>query len=438
MNKRTRKPGFWFLLALVMGNMIGSGIFLLPASLAPYGLHSLWGWGISTVGAVLLAFTFVRLSRSIPRAGGPFAFAQQAFGDFAGFFITWGYWISLWVGAGAIAVAFTSYSSYFIPALSQVPWLGGLYTVAAIWGITGLNLGGMGSAGRFQILTTAIKVLPLLLMALVGIFFFDADNLEPTLGPAVQPGTAWSTMATVAALTLWSFLGMESATVPERTVENPKRNVPRATLIGTLAASALFVLSSTAVLGLVPTETLAGSEAPFAEATRVLIGEGAGGFVAFCAAISCLGALNGWVLLQGQLPLAIAREGLFPKLFAKTNRRGAPQPGLIVGSLLATGLVVMNYSKSLVDQFEFIILLSTLTVLLPYLFSAAALLWEAFRTGHIQHYRWQWGAVGLLAFTYSLWAVYGTGAETVFLGFLLLMSGLPVYAWIAARREDQT
>ncbi|HAA23719.1 MAG TPA: amino acid permease, partial [Cytophagales bacterium] len=263
----TRPLGFWFLLALVMGNMIGSGIFLLPASLAPYGLHSLWGWGLSTLGALALAFTFSQLSRSIPLAGGPFAYTRSTFGDFAGFFITWGYWISLWVGSAAIAVAFTSYSSYFFPALSAVPWQGAVYTVGAIWLVTVFNLQGLASAGRFQMVSMVIKLLPLVLMAGVGIFFFDTPNIQPTLGPSIQPGTGWSASSAVAALTLWSFLGLESATVPERRIKNARRNIPRATLIGTLVASALFILSSTAVMGLVPTETLATSEAPFAEAT---------------------------------------------------------------------------------------------------------------------------------------------------------------------------
>ncbi|MEL6533884.1 MAG: amino acid permease [Bacteroidota bacterium] len=436
MRSPNRPLGFWFLLALVMGNMIGSGIFLLPASLAPYGLHSLWGWGLSTFGAVALAFTFSQLSRSVPLAGGPFAYTRTAFGDFAGFFISWGYWICLWVGSAAIAVAFTSYSSYFFPSLSTVPWQGALYTIGAVWLVTFFNLRGLSSAGRFQIISMVIKLLPLLLMAGVGIFYFEPDHIQPSLGPAVQPGSGWSATAAVAALTLWSFLGMESATVPERRVKNARRNIPRATLWGTLIASALFILSSTAVLGLVPTETLAATGAPFAEATRVLLGDRAGSFVAFCAAISCLGALNGWVLIIGQLPQSTAKQKLFPALFAHINGRGAPDRGLVLSSLLITALIGMNYTRTLVEQFEFIVLLSTLANLLPYLFSTAGLLWLSFRTEEkgLGKYRLQWGIIAILAFSYSLWAVYGTGQESVFFGFILLMTGLPVYAWLTRNR----
>lgn len=249
-------------------------------------------------------------------------------------------------------------------------------------------------------------------------------------------------MTAVAALTLWAFIGVESATVPADDVDNPRRTIPRATVIGTLVTALVYIAGTTAVMGILPAATLADSGAPFADAADSAFGTWAGPVIAGAAIISAFGCLNGWILLQGQVPMAAARDGLFPKVFAKTTRSGAPIVGLIVSSVFITALTLMNYNASLVDQFTFVILLATLTTLIPYVFSAAAQLmllvtdrarFDVKRlAGH--------ASVAALALAYGIWTVAGSGYQVVYRGLLLLLLGIPVFLWMkyaAARRGER-
>jgi len=425
------KPGlgFWMCTALVTGNMIGSGVFLLPASLAPYGALSLLGGLFTASGAVVLALVFARLSRIVPRAGGPYAFTRAGFGDFAGFLVAWGYWISIWAGNAAIAVAFVSYLGFFFPALTNTGTLAAALAIATVWGLTLINSLGVRTAGTVQVVTTILKLVPLIAIGVFGLFYMEIENFTP-FNPSGKP--FFPAMTAAAALALWAFLGLESATVPAGDVQNPEKTIARATVLGTLLSSAVYVLGTAAVMGIIAPAALETSTAPFADAAKVLWGEWAGYAVAAGAAISCFGALNGWILLQGQLPRAAAIDGLFPALFKRISSRGTPVAGLILSSILVSLLVATNYTRGLVGMFTFIILLSTLTALFPYVFCAmsALMLYNKDRASLGEGRLLGPSVLASLAFAYSLWAIAGSGQETVFWGFLLLMSSLPVYVWI--------
>jgi APA family basic amino acid/polyamine antiporter len=418
--------------ALVVGNMIGSGVFLLPSSLAKYGGISIVAWLLTAAGAMLLALVFARLGRAFPRTGGPYAYTRKAFGDFVGFQTAWGYWIAIWAGNAAIAVAFVSYLSTFWDSLATNSLLAATVAVAAIWLLTGVNALGVRQGGWVQGVTTALKLLPLLAIATVGLLFVQGGNFSPF---NASGGSSFGAITAAAALTLWAFIGLESATVPAGDVEDPRRTIPRSTILGTLLTALVYILGTVAVMGVIPAATLAGSNAPFADAAREMFGGWAGDAVAIGAIVSAFGALNGWILLQGQIPMAAARDRLFPAVFARTGRGGAPVFGLIVSSVLVTLLMAMNYTKSLVDQFTFIILLATLTTLVPYAYSAAAqLMLLATDRARFSGRRLATDAVvALLAFGYSLWAIAGAGYEVVFKGFLLLLAGIPVYVWMRWR-----
>lgn len=435
-----RGLGMWMATALVVGNMIGSGIFLLPSALAGYGGISILGWVFTAAGAMLLALVFARLSRAFPRTGGPYAYSRRAFGDFVGFLTAWGYWIAAWVGNAAIAVAFVSYLGYYeaFDALNSNRVLAATVAIAAVWVLTFVNLFGVRSGGAVQLVTTVLKFLPLLALALIGVFFINADHF----GGFNRSGqSGYGALTAVAALTLWSFIGVESATVPAEDVRNPRRTIPRATIIGTAVTAVVYILGTIAVMGILPATTLADSGAPFADAADSAFGGWAGPVIAAAAVVSAFGCLNGWILLQAQVPLAAARDNLFPKAFGRTTRTGAPVFGLIVSSLLITALTVLNYNASLVDQFTFVILLATLTTLIPYVFSAAAQLlllvtdrarFEVKRlAGH--------ATVAALALAYAIWTVAGSGYEVVYKGFLLLLLGIPVFLGMryAAARQGR-
>ncbi|MFD1542739.1 amino acid permease [Nonomuraea guangzhouensis] len=434
---RRRKLGPWMATALVVGNMIGSGVFLLPASLAAFGSASLLAWVLTSAGALLLALVFARLGRAYPKTGGPYAYARRAFGDFVGFQTAWGYWIAVWVGNAAIAVAFVSYLGYFWPALTDTALAASGLALAAVWLLTGVNIRGVRQSGWVQLVTTVAKLLPLIGLAVAAPFFVDAGDFTP-FNPSDQ-GT-FGAVTAAAALTLWAFIGIESATVPAEDVENPERTIPRATMIGTIVSAAVYILGTVAVFAAVPRTLLTQSTAPFADAAEAMFGGWAGTAVAIGAIISAFGALNGWIMLQGQVPLAAARDGLFPRVFAKLSRWGTPAVGLVVSSVLVTALMVLNYNAGLVEQFNFVILLATLTTLIPYAYAAAAQLMLALTDR--EHFSGRRLATDLtiagLAFAYALWTIAGSGYEVVYKGTLLLLAGIPVYVWLKHRDHDTT
>ena len=428
-----RQIGFWTVVALVMGNMIGSGVFLLPASLAPFGGLSLVGWIISAGGSIMLALVFARLARLKPAAGGPYAYTRAAFGDLAGFLVGWGYWISVWCANGALAVALVGYLDPFIPSIVRSPIHAAALAVGFLWVLTAVNITGVRRAGWVQVVTTVLKVLPLVVVGIGGLIL-----LEPAHFAVPPPEVRASTGGVIAVvtLTLWAFLGLETGTVPASVTTDPARTIPRATIVGTSLAAALYIASTAGVMGLIPPDVLAKSTAPFAEAARVLAGDWAALAVAAGAAISCFGALNGWILISGQVPLAMANDGLFPRVFSRMSSFETPAHAMIIGSVLTTLLIASNYSTTLVTLFTKMILLSTLSTLVPYTFcSLAGFLMsgsEPPRRGIAP------GAaiISVLAFLYAVVAIAGAGDEVVFLGFLLLIAGLPMYVWVARRRSS--
>lgn len=422
-----RVLGFWAAVSIVMGNMIGSGVFLLPASLAAYRGLSLAGWLISGAGAVALALVFARLARQMPASGGPYAYTRRAFGEIPGFIVAWGYWLSIVATLAALAVAFVGYLDPFVPALVRAPALAALLAVGAIWAVAGVNVAGVVAAGRLQIATTILKILPLALVGIGGLFFFDPDAFAlPPAGAASAGAQVVSTMT----LTLWAFLGLECATIPAERVRDPSRTIPRATVMGTVLVAIAYLVSTMGVMSLVPPETLASSTAPYADGAGRLLGGGAARLVAAGAAVSCFGALNGWTLVAGQLPMAVAADGLFPSLFARLSPRGTPARGIVVAAALGSALVTMNYARGLVELFTFVILLATLGTLVPYVFCALAV-WsmpgQPRPTGLA-------AIVSGAAFAYALFAIGGAGREAIVAGGVALLAGLPIYVWVKRSR----
>ena len=430
MEVRTDRPtaavaaplGFWMAVALVMGNMVGSGVFLLPASLAPFGAISLAGWLMSTIGAVLLALVFARLAAANAAAGGPYAYTRAAFGEFAGFIVAWGYWISVWCANAALAVAFVGYLDPFFPSLVRNPASAAGLAIVALWTLTAVNVRGIRTAGAVQVTTTVLKMLPLIMVGVGGLFIVNREHF--VIADASPRAIAHGVTAT-ATLTLWAFLGLECATIPAADISNPEKTIPRATIIGTLLAAATYILGTIAVMGSVSPAVLSQTTAPYAEAARALAGNSGAAIVSIGAAISCVGALNGWILIVGQLPLAVAEDGLFPAIFRRRSSSGAPSVGLVIGAALSTAMIAMNYTRGLVSLFTFVILVSTLSTLIPYVFcSLARFVNRTSGGGHL---------ISALAFAYSLWAIGGAGADVVYWGFLLLMCGLPVYVWVVRK-----
>ena len=435
-NNTRGKMGFWMCLGLVIGNIVGSGVFLLPASLAPYGLNSVLGWLVTATGALFLAAVFAQLARVYPQAGGPYVYPRVAFGELAGFLMAWAYWVSVWVGNAAISIATVASLAELIPALKTTVGAPAVTACALIWILTFLNYRGVRYAGAFQLVTTALKLLPLIAVIALALVLFGERNTE-VIQVEPQPFT-WSAITASATLTLWALLGLESATVPAEKVIDPQRVIPRATLIGTFTAALIYVAASTTVILLVPGEQLAQSSAPFADVVRMFWGDAAAHLLALFTFISGFGALNGWILLQGEMPRVLAREGIFPKFFARESRFGTPGAALFFTSVLATPLVLMNYNATMVQIFTFTVLLSTSVFLIMYLFCSLAAIRLA-RRGDLGLAGGKLTAmliVAACAALYSLWTLYGAGGEAFLWSLVLFMAGVPIYFAMKAKAVE--
>jgi APA family basic amino acid/polyamine antiporter len=415
MDKPQRQLGLAASLALVLGNMVGSGVFLLPATLAPYGWSALGGWMIAIAGTLALAGCYAAMSRQIPGVCGPYAYVETAYGGLPSYFAAWSYWIGVWVGNAALAVAVVSNLTVVWPGLATVPGLGASLSVAVLGLVTLINLAGTRTASAVQQLTTVMKLLPLLaVLGIAGWLLFTRGSAAIVTPPTALDGPSVITCVT---LTMWAFLGFESATLPADKIKRPEFTVPFATIAAPALAGLLYMAISAAMIALVPVDALAKSNAPFADFAAPFVGTEAAALIGIFAAISALGAINGLTLAAAELPRAMALGGQFPPRFAALNRAGAPSAALWLTGALAAVLVVANFSRSLASLFEFSILVATSAMLIGYLavaLSAAKLLGG-----------W-WKIVGVAGTGYAIFALYAAGLEPNIWSLALVAAGVPM------------
>jgi APA family basic amino acid/polyamine antiporter len=416
--------------AIVVGNMVGAGFYLSPSALAPYGPLAILAWVVMGIGAGCLGLAFARLANMAPATGGPYAYTRLAYGDFAGFLVGWGYWISIWASLPAIAAAFTGSVMAIVPGVEGNRPVAVAITLAAIWLVVITNLRGVKTAGLVASLTTYAKLVPFGAIALLGLFYVRGEFFS-TLNPSGKPLLAAG--AALAPLTMFAYLGLESATVPAGNVRDAERTIPRATLLGVGISSLLYVLGTTVVLGVVPREQLLGSTAPFADAARMMWGSWAALLVTAAVVISTIGSLNGWTLLMGQVPMAAAQDRLFPTLFGRLSSKGVPAVGIVLSAALASALVIVQAAGGggFAAIYELIIGLATLTAAIPYAFCSVAGVLIAARAGRPVP---RASPVQIIAFLFSIFIIYGCGPEAVLYGLLMLLLGIPVYVW--QRREQ--
>jgi len=417
--------------ALVIGNMIGSGFFIAPSALAPYGTVAIIGWGVMAFGAVCLGLVFARLARIAPATGGPYAYTRMAFGRFAGFIVAWGYWISIWASLPAMAAAFVGYLGVFMPLLEQYAYLKVVIGLAAIWLVTIINLRGAKDAGIFMSFTTYTKLVPFIAISIFGLFWVDWETFQ-TINPSGKPFLG--ALAATAPLTMFAFLGIESATVPAGNVKNPERTIPRATVIGTLVCAMVYILGTTVVMGVIPRETLMQSGAPFADAARVMWGQWAAVIISLAAIISSIGALNGWTLMMSQVPMAAAHDGAMPSIFGRLSGRGVPAYGLVISAALATMLylVLSSGSRALVAFYTLIVDLSTDAAMLPYVFCSmveAVLFMTRHRLSRVLRIG-PYTPVAIVAFVFSVGTIFGSGSDAGMWSLIMILLATPVWVYL--------
>lgn len=417
--------------ALVVGNVVGAGILMMPASLAVYGSFGIFGWIITSLGAILLGLVFASLSQHFTKSGGPYTFIKEVFGRFAGFQTAWVYWLANTISNIAVALAFVSYMSSIYPVIEENSLYGFLLSLGCIWTLMLINCLGMAIFARVQLLITFAKVIPLIFMGLIGIFYVDWGNIYPF---KVSPGySVSSVLLATTSLSIFSFIGIESATIPAENIENPKKIISLATILGTSIAAFIYIWIQVVIMGILGTEKLARSSAPFAQATAQIFGGQAANVIAAIAAFASFSTLNGWMLLQGQIPMAAARDGLLPKIFARVSKKGAPIFALLTSTLFMSILVFLNYQSSLAKQCSLIISLTSFSILLPY-FGCSLVELKLIISKGLPYAKQHIGqlVVALGALAYTIFAIIGVGWNSMLLGLALLALGIPLYAYMVS------
>jgi arginine:agmatine antiporter len=409
---------------LVAGNMIGTGVFLLPVNLAHVGGIAIFGWLIATAGVAALGLTFAKLGELNPQPGGPYAYARDFLGPYAGFQTNYVYWFGNWIGNIAIAVAAIGYLAELVPGITHPPG-SVLATAALIWLLTFANILGPRIVGALETWTMALALLPILAIAIFGWIWFSSDTF--LAGWNVSGQSDLHAISRAASMALWAYMGIESAAVSAGVIENPSRNVPLATLIGLALAAVVYVLSSSVIMGIVPNEELRTSHAPFAEAARLVIGGGGAIVIAACAVLKSVGSLGGWMMLVGQSAQAAAGDGMFPRVFGRLNANGVPGAGLVIVGVLMTIVLFATVSPTVADQFSRIVDLAVILIIVPYVYSAVAVVKVIYDKKlprkTFQLYKW----IALTAVVYCLWAVIGGDPDTVVHAMVALLISVPLY-----------
>ncbi|MEU3764884.1 amino acid permease [Amycolatopsis keratiniphila] len=420
--------------ALVVGSIIGTGVFALPSSLAPYGLSSLLAFALVTIGALALGLVFGWLNKRVPGSGGPYLYARDAFGDFGGFVTAWAYWLTAWVGNAGIAVAWVGYVEVFVNT-EHNPWWSIAIALVGLWLPAAINISGVRNLAWFQIVTTILKFVPLVFMATIGLFFIKAENL----GPFNPSGLSWvGAISAAAAIALFSYLGLETASVAAGRVRDPRRNVSRATVLGTLVCAVVYVLGTVTVFGTVGQQALVDSTSPFSDSATAIFGANwAGQAMAVVAIISGLGCLNGWTLICAEMPMAAARDRLFPTQFARLSKKEIPVFGIVAATVLASVLTAFGY-WNFQSVFTNVVLLGVFTAVIPYLYSAAAHLYWLIVQGRALNWPHLIRDLVVTAFAllFSFWALAGSGYQAVYYGVFAFFLGIPVYVWMKSQRKE--
>ena len=425
-----KEIGFWRGWSIAVGCAIGSGVFMMPTLLAPYGMLGLAGWLTAGAGSLLVVLSLSRLARRIPKLGGPYAYVRAGLGYFAGFLIAWTYWIACIAAVAGIAIAFVGYLGFFFPFITESSVISLLVALVLVWSLVALNMRSVDGSGTFQVATTLLKILPLLVMIVMGFI-----HMEPEIMPPLNPTELHpiALLATVTTLVMWSFTGIETAAVPADNMAEPDKLIPRILLASVLTILVIYFLVSVTIAMVVPADELLVSTAPFSLAASKMMGPIGGAFITIGALISTLGSLNANTLTAGNIPLAAAKDHLFPVRFATVSQAGTPTFSLTVAGCFVTALLLFNYTKGLVEAFTFMAMLSTLSTLMAYAFSAVAEFYFLKSDGPSPERN---RAVGLsiAAFLYSFFAIWGAGAEVVFYSFMLIMVGMPFYALVREQK----
>ena len=431
MASNSRKMGVVDLTVLVAVNMMGSGIIMLPASLAETGAISILSWAVTVVGAMCIAYTFAKCGALCRRAGGMSAYAEEAHGKSAFFIASYTYYICLVISCVAIAVSAAGYMAPFAPWIKSSP-VHTFLTVVAILVVTMIaNFKGPKITGKISSFTIWGIIIPVAGLSVIGWFWFDPAIFSASWNPhSMSTGGAISSGIS---LTLWAFLGVESAGANSDAVENPERNVPLACLFGTGFAAIVNIASTTVIQGIVPNDQLVTSDAPFGLVFSMMFTPLVGQIITALAVIACIGSLLGWQFTNAQVSKAAADDKLFPKVFGKISKNDAPIAGMLIMLVLELLLASMTISPNLLKQFNMLLNLAVFINMVPYVLSMTGLQ-VMMQKNHVSKSQYRIASlVSTFAVLYSIYGVYSCGVEAVFGGTIITLVGYIFYGFLAGR-----
>ena len=426
-----KKMSLMQLTILVTVNMMGSGIIMLPTNMAQVGAISLLSWGVTAVGSMAIAYGFAQAGVFNQRPGGMSAYAEDAYGKPGYFVVFLLYFFSLAIGNVAIAISAVGYLAGFFPGMSATPIATCISVIALIWLTTVANFGGPTITGKIGSVTVWGVIVPVAGLSVIGWFWFSGATFTEAWNPkglSLGEGVGSSI-----ALTLWAFLGMESAAQNSDAVENPTRNVPLACLMGTLGAAVVYILSTTVIQGIVPNAELAKSTGPFALAYAKMFTPTIGSIIMGLAILACLGSLLGWQFTIAQTAKAASEDRLFPTFFSKINRMGAPLVGMVVMAIVQTVMALSTISPSLSEQFSALVNLAVVTNVVPYIISLSALIVMMKKAKVTDSVFKRNAIVGVFAMLYSTYAIYASGKDAVLGGMIVLAITYIIYGFLAPR-----
>lgn len=416
-----KKLGLCAVLAIVFGSQLGSGIFVLPSTLAMYGMFGIYGWFFAGIGAILLAMVFSHLCSTFPYTGGPHSYIKKTFGNIPAFFIGWAYWLVSWISTTVVVIASIAYLIPLLGGISQTAELTLEITLLLI--IMWLNCKSVVLSGKVELVLTTIKFIPFIIVPAIIIWNFDASNIA--MAPEIQKLSYPKISAIVTVLCFWGFIGLECATAPAESIENPSKTIPRAIIFGTSAVALIYLINSIAIMGVVPAEKLAVSSAPFVDALENVAGEKVSLILSLIASIVCIGTLNAWVLTSAQISLGLAQDGLFPKFFAKKNSNGSPYIGVIICCVGMIPILILTKNENLSKQISYIIDFSVLAFVMVYFACCLASLKLSFQKKQIIK-----SILGVAALLFCLFIILDASKEALWISSSFFISGVSLIPFI--------
>ncbi|MGC4018446.1 MAG: amino acid permease [Muricomes sp.] len=433
-----RDLGIFTTISIIVGQMIGSGIYMAPQGLAVLANPwvSLLAVAVTGIGTLFLALSFARLDNKKAATGSVIIYAQEAFGDLPAFWVGWSYWCGCWIANGAIVIAGLNYISYFFPSMAGNTFPKFIACTLILWAYTIINIMGVKFAGRLNLVLTILKLVPLLLFAVVAVAHFDMGNFNTVSSQATNGMNA---LPMGMAYMLWCFIGFEGASVSANEVKDPKQ-IGRLTIISTGVVIIIYIILIALAAGTMTQNELAASSSPLADIMyRATGGYWAGALISLGASISAIGCVGAWILSAARATYALGERKLMPAAFAKVSKkRGTPVNGLLINGVLMTIVMLLGYLTNGGDLYSFLSMMSVMTFLVFYLFGLASEIMISGREMKKPFNLAQFikkSAVGLIALVYSIYTVVGSGAQYVFYGFLLILLGIPVFIYVKLKRE---